>query len=169
VREMRANPLASEDNDAATDRAEEFSVFVRRVEPILVRSLVAAYGVDDGRDACAAALAWGWENWDKLQRTQNPTGYLFRVGQTAFRKVRRKGRLRFPPPGHTEIPQIEPKLPELLSKLTHHQRAAVLLVHAYEYTLEEVSETLRISPSSVRNHLRRGMSKLQKGLGVRDE
>jgi len=48
--------------DAGPQRAAEFEGFVRESEPRLRRALVAAYGFEEGRDATAEALAYGWEH-----------------------------------------------------------------------------------------------------------
>ena len=67
---------------------DEFTAFVRRVEPSLRRALVAGYGVDRGRDAAMDALVFAWRRWDKVRGLENPAGYLFRVGQRVAKKQR---------------------------------------------------------------------------------
>jgi predicted RNA polymerase sigma factor len=51
--------------------------------------LVAAFGPDAGVDAAAEALAYGWQNWNRVGAMDNPSGYLYRVGRTAARRARR--------------------------------------------------------------------------------
>jgi RNA polymerase sigma factor (sigma-70 family) len=53
--------------------------------------------------------------------------------------------------------------------LTQRQRLAVVLVHGYGYTLREVAELTGIRPTTVQNHLSRGLSRLRSLLGVNDE
>jgi hypothetical protein len=65
-----------------------FEAFVLRVEPGLRRALFAALGLDKGREATAEALAWAWEHWGRVKSMDNPTGYLFRVGQSRSRSPR---------------------------------------------------------------------------------
>jgi len=60
--------------DAVTE--DRFTSFVEQVEPRLRRALVAAFGLERGRDAAAEALAYGWEHWDRIAATANPAGYL---------------------------------------------------------------------------------------------
>jgi RNA polymerase sigma factor (sigma-70 family) len=64
-----------------------------------------------------------------------------------------------------ELPDIDPKLPAALQKLTAQQRAAVLLVHAHGWTYAEAADALECSVSTLRNHLDRGMRKLRAALG----
>jgi DNA-directed RNA polymerase specialized sigma24 family protein len=145
-----------------------FERFVAEAGPRLGRALAALYGFEDGRDATAEALAYAWENWPRLQHIANLPGYLFRVGQTRARRRRQ------PPAGLFEVGEcgdyrFEPGLPKALAALTQRQRLAVVLVHGYGYTLREVAELTGIRPTTVQNHLSRGLSRLRSLLGADDE
>lgn len=148
--------------DVSTNQ-ESFTSFVESAEPRLRRALVARFGPDEGRDATADALAYGWENWDRLSGIDNPVGYLYRVGQ--HRGFRRWRPPVLPPAPHRSLPEVEPELPQALALLSQRQRTAVLLVHSFGWTHEEVAELMEVSVSTVRNHLRRGMDRLRKALG----
>jgi DNA-directed RNA polymerase specialized sigma24 family protein len=141
---------------------EEFETFVEDTEPRLRRALTAAYGPEDGREATAEALAWTWEHWERVRNMENAIGYLYRVGQSSRR--RRKTPILLPNPP-ADGPTIEPRLLPALRELTDHQRVAVLLVHGYSYTHEEVAVVLDVGVSTVRNHLRRGLRHLRRALG----
>ena len=158
------------DNDRAADertRARaDFEAFVKDVEPRLSRALAAAYGFEDGRDATAEALAYAFEHWDRLQHIANLPGYLFRVGQSRGR--RRRQPVVFAVPDNTDH-AFEPGLPAALGSLTGRQRLAVVLVYGYGYTLREVAELTGIRPTTVQNHLARGLSRLRSRMGVNDE
>lgn len=140
-----------------------FSRFVEEVEPRLRVALVARFGPEDGRDATADALAYGWEHWERVRVMANPAGYLFRVGQHAG--MRRWRRPVLPPAPYHSEPMVEPALPRALAGLSYRQRTTVLLVHGFGWTHEEVADLLDVSTSTVRNHLRRGMNKLRSALG----
>jgi RNA polymerase sigma-70 factor (ECF subfamily) len=141
----------------------EFRPFFAEVEPGLRRALVAALGAQKGREATADALAWAWENWSKIQEMQNPTGYLFRVGQS---KSRTRKVPMITPVQTWDDPVVEPELPGALMNLTDAQRLAVVLVHAYDWTLREVAELSDTSISTVQTHLERGLAKLRSSLAV---
>ena len=47
----------------------------------------------------AEAFGYAWENWDRLKAMKNPTGYLYRVGQSKARR----GIFRKPSP--IEVPR----------------------------------------------------------------
>ena len=93
----------------------------------------------------------------------NLPGYLFRVGQTRSR--RRRQPVLFAVPDATEH-AFEPGLPAALASLSQRQRLAVVLVHGYGYTLREVAELTGIRPTTVQNHLTRGLSRLRATMGV---
>lgn len=142
---------------------EGFEEFVRETEPRLRRALVAAYGSEAGRDAAAEALAYAWEHWEQLQNIKNLPGYLYRVGQTRSR--RRKSAVLFETPGWPER-NFEPGLPAALAALSLRQRQAVVLVYGYGCTVREVSQLIGVKPTTVHNHVRRGLERLRKILGV---
>lgn len=139
----------------------EFSEFVVEVEPRLLRALVALRGAEAGRDATAEALLWAWANWEKVRSMANPAGYLYRVGRS-------RSRLRRPVPLASEPvaspPAEHSDLVAALRRLTHHQRAAVMLVCGCSWTYDEVATALGISKSSVGTHLRRGLERLRQEL-----
>ena len=140
-----------------------FEEFVREAEPQLRRALVAAYGSEAGRDAAAEALAYAWEHWERLRSIKNLPGYLYRVGQSRSR--RRRPAVLFETPGWPER-NFEPGLPGALAALSVRQRQAVVLVYGYGCTAREVSELIGIKQTTVHNHVRRGLERLRKSLGV---
>lgn len=148
-----------------TSLDESFTEFAKRAEPRLRRALIAGYGPERGREATAEALAYGWTHWERLMRMENPTGYLYRVGQSRAKKGQRVERF-FPAVPDDRVPWIEPGLPEALDGLSDRQRAATLLVHAFQWTYDEVAELLGVSKNTVRKHLNRAMAKLRKALEV---
>ena len=144
-----------------------FEEFAGSIGVRLRAGLVAAFGPDAGIDAAAEALAYGWEHWERVGHMENPSGYLYRVGQTAARRARRPhGFLPEPPP--TELPDFEPRLLPALEALSEAQRVCVVMVHAYGWGQTAVAQLLDISPSTVRTHLARAITHLQRELEVSD-
>lgn len=144
-----------------------FTSFVEHVGTPLRQALIAAYGPDVGADVTAEALAYAWEHWDRLSSMKNPAGYLYRVGQSKARR----GIFRKPPPVDVSRPEagshwFEPRLAPAISELSEKQRAAVVLVHGYGWTVTEVAEMWGVTFSTVRAHVDRAMSRLRKKLGV---
>jgi DNA-directed RNA polymerase specialized sigma24 family protein len=146
-----------------SDRAEEFTAFVGAAEPRLRQALVAVRGVEDAQDAVAEALAYAWQHWDRVRAMANPVGYVYRVARSRARRRRR--RPLFPGAG-SALAEVEPGLPAALAQLPERQRVAVLLVHGWDWTQDEVAGLMGVSVSTVRNHLRRGLERLRDALGV---
>jgi DNA-directed RNA polymerase specialized sigma24 family protein len=163
-----AKPAVSRVGGEADADQAAFERFVAEAGPRLSRALAALYGFEDGRDATAEALAYAWENWPRLQHIANLPGYLFRVGQTRSRGKRQPVANLFDVGDRGEY-IFEPGLPKALAALTERQRLAVVLVHGYGYTLREVAELTGIRPTTVGNHLSRGLSRLRGLLGVNGE
>ncbi len=163
-----ARPAVRPVPGTAGDDQAVFERFVEEAGPRLGRALAAVYGFEDGRDATAEALAYAWENWPRLQHIANLPGYLFRVGQTRGRRRRQPVAELFDIGVGSDY-SFEPGLPKALATLTQRQRLAVVLVHGYGYTLREVAELTGIRPTTVQNHLSRGLARLRSLLGVDDE
>ncbi len=109
-------------------RGARISLKVKR----LWRALVAGYGVEVGNDACAEALAYAWEHWERVRSLDNPVGYRYRVAQSSTRRHRRWSRqvvlpLERPP----ATGPLDPELSSALGRLTQRQRQCVVLVHVY--------------------------------------
>jgi RNA polymerase sigma-70 factor (ECF subfamily) len=149
------------------DTAEDsFTRFATRVAPRLNQALISVAG-DAGRDAASESLLYGWEHWERVRRMDNPAGYLYRVGLNRIRRSQRhKRRVVFPEPSGGELPWVEPELPGALADLTTKQRAAVVLIHGFGWTVREVAELLDISAGTVQKHDERAMRKLRSSLKV---
>lgn len=144
----------------------EFTRFVKEVEPRLSYAFFAAYGPEVGADVTSDSLVYGWEHWDQLRGMDNPAGFLFRVGQSKARWYH-KPQGCFPTVVRSSIPEVEPKLPEALARLTRNQRIAVVLIHGMGWTEEEVAHLVGRSRSTVRTHLERGLGRLRDELEVK--
>jgi DNA-directed RNA polymerase specialized sigma24 family protein len=144
-----------------------FTSFMERVARPLRQALIAAYGPDVGPEVTAEALAYAWEHWDRIGEMSNPAGYLYRVAQSHARR----GIFRRPPsldPSRLAIhsPWFEPGLGPAIASLSQKQRAAVVLVHGYGWTITEVAEMWGVTFSTVSAHIDRGMARLRRKLGV---
>lgn len=146
------------------DSEESFTVFVKETEPRLRHALVAVFGQERGREATAEALAYAFENWDRVEGMENPAGYLYRVGRN--RSPLDRLRPRFLPVPAENTPDVEPGLPDAIQRLSEKQRVAVVMVHAYGWSREETASLMGVSVSTVDTHLQRGLASLRGELGV---
>lgn len=157
-------PSMPDASAASAESASDFEQFVRDVEPRLRRALVGLLGVDQTADAVADAFAWAWENWETVTELSNPAGYLYRVARSSGR-VRRPSRVKWLVRHDVELPHFEPGLGAALATLSVKQRAAVWLVHGCDWSYLEAAEALGVTPSTLGNHLSRGLVKLRTQLG----
>ena len=65
-------------------------------------------------------------------------------------------------------PLVEPGLRQALAALSGRQRTAVVLVHAFDWPIDEVAQLLGTSPNTARTHLKRGLDALRRTLEVTD-
>jgi DNA-directed RNA polymerase specialized sigma24 family protein len=144
----------------------QFELFVTDLEPRLRRAFIAAYGAERGTEATAEALAWAWTHWPRVREMSNPAGFLYRVGQSRTRP-RRAAYLSAA--SESPMPWIEPRLATALPELSERQRTAVVLVHGFGWTLREVAELTGVKPTTVQNHLERGLAKLRFALEVHED
>ena len=144
----------------------DFDGWVLTVEPRLRQSLVSLYGVTVGVDATADALAFAWENWERVAARPNPAGYIFGVGRNYGRKAVKPGVVDLPPVVPHRTPMVEPGLPDAVASLPEQQRIVVTLLYGFEWTMTEVSELLGIAKTTVQNHAERGLQRLRAELGV---
>ncbi len=144
---------------------DAFDTFVR-VDCQRLRQVISAqYGVDIGAEATDAALAWAWEHWDRLRQMDNSAGYLYRVAQTRARRAIARGRqVTFPPEPPRDLDssaRVDGDLADALHQLPERQRLAVVMVHVYGWTPNEVGALTGIPAVTVRSHLRRGLRQLR--------
>ena len=146
----------------------DFERFAEEVEPRLRRALVAGFGAAVGREAAADALAWAWQNWDRVAGLESPVGYLYRVGRTlAVRSEARDVPLAEPAPA-TDVPRdsFEPGLAPAIARLSEAQRGAVVLVVGFGYTLRDAAQVLGVTASTVQRDCERALIRLRSELEV---
>lgn len=156
-------------NLVGQDMTVEVGLDLVGIERRLSVAFVARYGPELGQEVTAEAMAWAWENHSKLESMKNPSGYLFRVGQSKSRKFLRwkKERVRFPAEKATsQSTWTEPGLPAALARLNDEERTAVVLVHCFQWTYAEVGELIDQPLHTVRNRIHRGLAQLRDDLGV---
>ncbi|MEM7341730.1 MAG: sigma-70 family RNA polymerase sigma factor [Actinomycetota bacterium] len=143
-----------------------FEQFVERYEAQLRAGLSATYGPELGAEVTADALTYGWEHWARIDAMANPVGYLYRVGQSAARRYTRPSGFLPAAPAADDLPPFEPGLAPALEALTDAQRTSVILVHALGMSQTDAARLLDVDLSTLRTHVRRGLTKLRTSLKV---
>lgn len=146
----------------------EFEAFVIDRGPGIRRTLVGRYGVDVGVEAYSDAIEYGWAHWARIRGMENPSGYLFRVGQSRSRRHRTKRAPALPSEDQDRERSDEPELHDALWTLPPTQRTAVILVHGFEYSYREAAELMAVSEGALRNYVHRGMTRLRDVLGSKE-
>lgn len=158
--------IEDETSASAEDRAKWFAEFVSEKERGIRQSLTGALGVDLGREATAEALAYGWEHRNRVERMDNPAGYLYRVGLNWGKRSLSRRSVAFRADVAKESEWVEPGLPGALAGLSERQRVVVYLVHGHDWSLSEVADLLEISKGSAQKHMERAMTRLRRELKV---
>lgn len=152
-------PADSETYTSAVADLDELLVSVRR-------ALVSRYGPDIGAECTSEAARWAVEHPQRLTALDNPAGYLFRVGQTAARRLLRWRHRTFEWTNETQPFEdgepLDDELFDALRQLSLDHRTAVLLVHGYGFTYRDVAEVLDVSEAAVTNYVHRGLKRLRK-------
>jgi RNA polymerase sigma-70 factor (ECF subfamily) len=155
--------LSDKPDQRVISEVETFDDFVDRVGLGLKHAFVARFGRLDGVEAASEAMAYAWEHWSRVSEMENPVGYLYRVGRSRTRRIRRRTPL-LPEVVNSRMPEVEPRLPESLAALSERQRVAVILVHGLGWTQKEAAELLGVSRTTLQNHLERGTARLRNAL-----
>lgn len=139
------------------------------IERTVRRALVARNGLDVGSDAASEAMTWALENPERIAAMANPAGYLYRVGQSAARRQRRwnarQPSLAYELATKDHSEPFDADLFRALAQLRHSHRVAVVLVHCYAYSYQDVASLLGIKQAAVTNHVHRGLARLRVLLG----
>lgn len=138
--------------------------FVVGARPALERALVARFGLHDGMDAAADAMAYAVREWERVGSMANAIGYLYRVGvSSAIRWRRRLRRGALITDASVGIPAelVDVDLQRALLRLRPDQRVAVVLVHGNGHTYAEAAAVLDVPVTTVTNHIYRGLARLR--------
>jgi RNA polymerase sigma factor (sigma-70 family) len=113
------------------------------------------------------------ERWDRIE---NPAGYLYRTAMNATRSRFRRIAIaakRTLAPGQSEdqfaVADLRDELVRALKDLPERQRAALVLVDLLDYSSEEASKALGVTPATVRSLASHGRAALKITLEPDDE
>lgn len=162
MRSPRSRPLRSV--TAYDIDRNSLDEFVPTARAALEQALVARFGLHDGMEAAAEAIAYGCEHWERVRAMGNPVGYLYRVGESHARRRGARKRLRegllVAEPSTTDSP-VDVDLQRALGRLTPPQRVAIVLVKAHGHTYGEAARIMDLSVTAVTNHLTRGLARFR--------
>jgi RNA polymerase sigma factor (sigma-70 family) len=163
---MTAAATPSEATPGGSDDPRVAALF-SELEPRLRQALFAYAGPADVDDAIGETFAHLCTDPDRILAMGNPRGYLYRVARDKARGSRRLTPA-LPPVRHELQPEVTPELVPALQRLSPNQRTSVFLAAGLGWSWVEIGEFLDTSPSTVRNHYRRGIDKLRAEIGEVD-
>jgi RNA polymerase sigma factor (sigma-70 family) len=152
------------DESERDERRRRFEREIPSLERTLSRAFAARFGLDVGSEVTAEVVGFAWEHWERVVAMDNPSGYLYRVGQSAARRHVRWQRRRVDLPTEPrwdDAPALQGDVFDALARLKPDHRVAVLLVHGYSFTYREVAALLGVSDSAVTNYVHRGLTRLR--------
>ena len=116
-----------------------------------------------------------WEQWDRIDKIDDPVAYLFRSGLNGFRMRVRRTRTaarRLMPVASTRDPfddvNVREDVRRMLRELPSRQRAAIVLTEIFGYSSEQAARIMRIRPTTVRALASQGRSALRGDVGGED-
>jgi RNA polymerase sigma-70 factor (sigma-E family) len=154
-------------------RDEDFSAFVQTKRTGLVRSacLLTAGDTHLAEDLVQTALARLYVAWPKVRRSGTEAAYVWRIIVNAhIDEVRRPGRRRehhVPEPPETAEPVTFPdglvggEVRAALAALPPRMRAAVVLRHWLDLSVEETADLLNCSAGTVKSQTAKATSRLR--------
>jgi len=149
--------------------SHSFESWFRDVHPILIATLVSAFGDRElAADAAAEAFARAYGRWERVSTMSSPRAWVFRVGineakrilrrRAIERRLLRRGRHE----NETDAAPFE--LWSLVSHLPEPQRLTVALRHLGHLTEPEVAGILGVTRGTVSSTLRSAYKALRQEL-----
>jgi RNA polymerase sigma-70 factor (ECF subfamily) len=144
----------------------------------LVRALTLVAGSQEAAaDAVQEAFVKAHLNWRRVQRYDDPVGWIRRVAINKLRdESRRQGRK------DRAVERLQGEVRDdgvqwsdgadasaLLAELPRQQRLAIALFYVEGLSVAEVAETLKLSEGAVRFHLHQGRARLRGLVGDQKE
>jgi RNA polymerase sigma factor (sigma-70 family) len=152
---------------------EEFTTWVQEKERELIRAARAiCFDVQNAEDVLQEALADIFPRWRKLKEHENLEAYVIRVMVSKHADIRRKYARRkaenevslelvatlLQTSDNSENVSERLLVQAALKSLTAAQRAVLLLIYEYGYSIKEAASKLGIPAGTAASHLARGRS-----------
>ncbi len=156
-----------EDTEAADGT---FAAFYRSAYVTVARALVLAlHDRQLGVEAADEAMVRALERWDRVGRSDDPAGWVFRVGMNWATSVRRRRWRVVPPTSRVREPVVEPTYPDpaveaAMRDLDVKQRAVVVCRHWLGLDTAATARVLGIAPGTVKSRLSRASAHLADAL-----
>lgn len=159
---MRLRDMSTTDND--------FTEFVRGCGTQLYRSALLLTGGDHhlAEDLTQTALAKAYASWRRVQRTDNPVGYVHKILLNSFlshRRMRRTGEIpteALSDEGVTDAdPDLRLDLLAAIGQLSPVDRAIVVARYWADRSISETAAATGLSETNVKTRSKRALERLR--------
>ena len=148
--------------------AEVFeSFFAKNYELVLRAMYLVAGDRGEAEDLAQEAFVKAYERWDRIERMDNPSGYVYRMALNAHRsRLRRIGvaarrAVALSQPDPISESDDRDAIRRALAQLPDAQREVIVLIEWLGMTSEEAGSVLGVSPGAVRVRLTRAKQALR--------
>ena len=149
-----------------------FDELFRLHQPRLVRSLSLMAGDREAAaDAVQEAFIRAHQRWRRVERLDDPVGWVRRVAINRIKDDRRSGRRkrdavvrlggRAATIGHHEINPADDALMAHLASLPQQQRRCVVLHYVEDLSIEQIARTLGVADGTVKSNLSDARARLR--------
>jgi RNA polymerase sigma-70 factor (sigma-E family) len=154
---------------------EDAEAFCGRVHPRLVRALTVYLGDREvATELCQEALVRAWQRWPAVAEMRSPDSWVFRVAfnlanSTLRRRLaerRAHARLRVGDASMQPASDDVLVLRAAVDALPPRQRAAVVLRHLLDMSVEDTADALGCAPGTVKSLTAKGVMHLRDLLGA---
>jgi RNA polymerase sigma factor (sigma-70 family) len=161
---------------------DDFDQAFRELYPAARRLAYRILGdAEAAEDVASEALVRTLMRWPKVRDLAYRDGWVMRVTTNLAIDVARRRKLHVRAMAgeapvseqalesyETEVTVLRAALVEALIRLPRRQREAIVLVHLLDYSTNDAANAMRVSPSSVGQHIRRGMAQMKTRLAADD-
>ena len=130
----------------------------------------------EAEDVMQDAFLRLYERWDRVEKLEDPTGYLYRTAFNVFRRRSRRAamavrRMLGISPSIDEFAAADAKhmVSQALARLTKRQRAALVLTEILGYSSEAAGSILGVRAVTVRALASQGRAAMRQVLAGGDE
>jgi RNA polymerase sigma-70 factor, ECF subfamily len=149
-------------------------VFSREERRLFGVALSILRDAHEAEDAVQETAALAWRAWDDARSQDQPGPWLTRICVNECLRWRRR-HLRWRLASSDDAPDLSSEhlafderaadLDRAHSRLSHRQRAVVVLHYHHGYSLEECAELMHCRPGTAASHLHRALRTLRREVG----
>lgn len=149
--------------------------FARHHDRLFGALCIITRSPDEADEIAQDAFLKVWERWERVQRMESSTGYLFATAMNLFRRRYRRAILAKRVglrPSHREdaLAEVESRdaVVRALKTLSPNHRAALLLTALFDYDSTEAGRILHMKPATVRTLAARARAALRQSVEETD-